>query len=165
METLNKIDIFSSPEHIDAVIKSRIAQFSRKGGGQKNCLIKWTDEELELRDAVIIDYLTVDCLSREKTAQQIASRWDISVKTARKYLADAITRFCTNAVEENEEVRKKLFEEKLLAILQEAVEAKDRQSSLRAMDIFAKVNSMYKDKSDVNLTVDGNITFDFGNNQ
>ena len=58
-----------------------------------------------------------------------------------------------------------MFEDKILSILQDAIDSKDRQSSLRAMDILNKMNGMYTDKSDVNLTVDGSISFDFGNNE
>ena len=158
----NNINIFSKPEEIDAVIKSKLAQFSTKGGKQKNSLVKWSESEIELRDAVIIDYITTNGLSREKTAQQISSRWDISMATARKYVAEAIKHFCDNVVEESEAVRKKLFEEKLQSIYEDAVTAKDRQSSLRAIDILNKMNGMYTDKSDVNLSVDGKITFEFG---
>lgn len=159
---MEKVNIFSKPEEIDAVIKSKLAQFSTKGGKQKNSLVKWTDEEIELRDAVIIDYITTNGLSREKTAQQISSRWDISMVTARKYVAESIKHFCDNVVEESEAVRKKLFEEKLQSIYEDAVIAKDRQSSLRAIDILNRMNGMYTDKSDVNLSVDGKITFEFG---
>lgn len=159
---MENVNIFSEPEAIDAVIKSRLAQFSTKGGCQKNSLVKWTESEIELRDAVIIDYITTNGLSREKTAQQISSRWDISMVTARKYVAEAIKHFCDNVVEESEAVRKKLFEEKLQSIYEDAVTAKDRQSSLRAIDILNRMNGMYTDKSDVNLSVDGKITFEFG---
>ncbi len=158
----NKVTIFSDPDKIDAVIKSRISQFSRKGGTQKNDQVKWTEEELELRDAVIIDYITINGLSREQTARQISTRWDVCMGTARTYVKSAVQRFCANAIEDSEEERKKIFEEKLQAIFQDAVDAKDRKNSLKAMDILAKINGMYKDKSDVNLNVDGNISFDFG---
>lgn len=159
-----KVNIFSEPEKIDAIIKSRLAQFSTKGGSQKNSLVKWTESELELRNAVIIDYLTINGLSRERTAQQISDRWDITMATARKYVKEAVVTFCDNVVEESEEMRKKLFEEKLQAIYEDAVNAKDRQSSLKAIDILNKMNGLYRDKSDVNLTVDGSISFDFGSN-
>ena len=159
---MEKVNIFSEPEKVDAIIKSRLAQFSTKGGTQKNSLVKWTEAELELRDAVIMDYLTVNGLSRERTAQQIADRWDVSMQSARNYVRDAITRFAKNYVEIDEATRKKLFEEKLQSIYEDAVSAKDRQSSLRAIDILNKMNGMYTDKSDVNVNVDGKITFEFG---
>lgn len=161
-EAGTKVNIFSAPEMIDAIIKSRLAQFSTKGGRQKNSLVKWTDAELELRDAVVMDYLTVNGLSRERTAQQLADRWDISMQSARSYVRDAITRFAKNYVEIDEATRKKILEEKLQSIYEDAVSAKDRQSSLKAIDILNKMNGMYTDKSDVNLSVDGKITFDFG---
>lgn len=157
-----KVNIFSEPEKVDAIIKSRLAQFSTKGGTQKNSLVKWTEAELELRDAVIMDYLTVNGLSRERTAQQIADRWDVTMQSARNYVRDAITRFAKNYVEIDEATRKKLFEEKLQSIYEDAVASKDRQSSLRAIDILNKMNGMYTDKSDVNVNVDGKITFEFG---
>lgn len=162
MSQKEKVNIFSKPDEIDAVIKSRIALFSTKGGCQKNSLVKWTESEIELRDAVIIDYITTNGLSREKTAQQISSRWDISVVTARKYVAEAVKHFCDNVVDESDEIRKKIFEEKLHSIYEDAVSAGDRQSSLRAIDILNKMNGMYTDKSDVNVNVDGKIVFDFG---
>ena len=162
MEQKDKVNIFSEPEKVDAIIKSRLAQFSTKGGTQKNSLVKWTDAELELRDAVVMDYLTVNGLSRERTAQQLADRWDISMQSARNYVKDAITRFAKNYVEIDEATRKKILEEKLQSIYEDAVTAKDRQSSLKAIDILNKMNGMYTDKSDVNLSVDGKITFDFG---
>ena len=162
MEKKEKVNIFSDPEKVDAIIKSRLAQFSTKGGTQKNSLVKWTEAELELRDAVIMDYLTVNGLSRERTAQQIADRWDVSMQSARNYVRDAITRFAKNYVEIDETTRKKLFEERLQSIYEDAVSAKDRQSSLRAIDILNKMNGMYTDKSDVNVNVDGKITFEFG---
>ena len=162
MEKKEKVNIFSDPEKVDAIIKSRLAQFSTKGGTQKNSLVKWTEAELELRDAVIMDYLTVNGLSRERTAQQIADRWDVSMQSARNYVKDAITRFAKNYVEIDEATRKKLFDERLQSIYEDAVSAKDRQSSLRAIDILNKMNGMYTDKSDVNVNVDGKITFEFG---
>ena len=162
MEKKEKVNIFSDPEKVDAIIKSRLAQFSTKGGTQKNSLVKWTEAELELRDSVIMDYLTVNGLSRERTAQQIADRWDVSMQSARNYVKDAITRFAKNYVEIDEATRKKLFEERLQSIYEDAVSAKDRQSSLRAIDILNKMNGMYTDKSDVNVNVDGKITFEFG---
>ena len=162
MEKKEKVNIFSDPEKVDAIIKSRLAQFSTKGGTQKNSLVKWTEAELELRDAVIMDYLTVNGLSRERTAQQIADRWDVSMQSARNYVRDAITRFAKNYVEIDEATRKKLLEERLQSIYEDAVSAKDRQSSLRAIDILNKMNGMYTDKSDVNVNVDGKITFEFG---
>ena len=143
-------------------MKSRLAQFSSKGGCQKNSLVKWTDAELELRDAVIMDYLTINGLSRERTAQEIAARWDVTLQSARNYIKDAITRFSKNYVEIDEATRRKIFEEKINAIFEDAVDAKDRSNSLKAMDMLNKMNGLYRDKSDVNLNVEGSISFDFG---
>ena len=160
-----KVNLFSKPAEIDAVIMSKLSQFSTRGGKVKNDLLKWSPEELELRDGVIMDYLTVNMLSREQTARQIADRWDITMATSRKYVQQAIERFCDNQVAETESVIRKRFEEQVNSVMQEAMEAGDRNSTLKALDILAKSAGIYREKSDVNVNLDGKIKFDFGNNE
>ena len=115
------VNIFSKPEDIDSVIKSRLAQFTKKGGKGTNNNT-WSPEELELLDSVVLQYITEQGLSRERTAQQIKVRWDIALSTARKYLKNAIDRFCKATAAETKEEQKRLWEEQLKQILQDALE-------------------------------------------
>ena len=81
---MEKVNIFSKPEEIDRMINTRLEQFPRKGGKTSSKNVSWSDEELSIIDSVIWDYISKQGLSREQAAQQIHSRWDISLSTARR---------------------------------------------------------------------------------
>ena len=157
----NSINIFSNPDEIDALINSRLQQFPRKGGKTSSRNISWSDAEISIIDSVILDYIAKQGLSREACAQQIYSRWDISMSTARRYVTDSIKRMASRYTEEDQEEQRRVWLERCEAILQDAIETKDKQSALRALDLMAKSLGLYKETKDVNLDVDGGISFDF----
>ena len=157
----NSINIFSNPDEIDALINSRLQQFPRKGGKTSSRNVSWSESELQIIDSVILDYIAKQGLSREACAQQIYSRWDISMSTARKWITDSIKRIAnTYSQEEQEEVRR-VWLERCESILQECIETRDKQNALKALDLMGKSLGLYKESKDVNLDVDGGISFDF----
>ena len=161
MEQKNSINIFSSPEEIDSLINSRLKQFPRKGGKSCSKHVSWSEAEIQIIDSVIWDYMAKQGLSREATAQQIYSRWDISLSTARKWITDSIKRIAdTYSQEEQEEVRR-VWLERCESILQDAISTRDTQNALKALDLMGKSLGLYKESKDVNLDVDGGISFDF----
>ena len=161
MEQKNSINIFSSPEEIDSLINSRLKQFPRKGGKSCSKHVSWSEAEIQIIDSVIWDYMAKQGLSREATAQQIYSRWDISLSTARKWITDSIKRIAdTYSQEEQEEVRR-VWLERCESILQECIETRDKQNALKALDLMGKSLGLYKENKDINLDVDGGISFDF----
>ena len=161
MEQKNSINIFSNPEEIDSLINSRLKQFPRKGGKSCSKHVSWSDAEIQILDSVIWDYMAKQGLSREACAQQIYSRWDISLSTARKWITDSIKRIAnTYSQEEQEEVRR-VWLERCESILQECIETRDKQNALKALDLMGKSLGLYKESKDVNLDVDGGISFDF----
>ena len=62
--------------------------------------------------------------------------------------------------EEQEEVRR-VWLERCESILQECIETRDKQNALKALDLMAKSLGLYKESKDINLDVDGGISFDF----
>lgn len=157
----NNVGIFSDPEKIDAVIKSRLSQFPAKGGKVPSKTAKWSKEELNLIDYVIWSYITEQGLSREATAQQIHNRWDISLSTARRYITDSIKRASDNFPTEELEEKRRKFLERCEAILQQAIEDGQKDTALRALDTYAKAAGLYKETKDINLQGEASITFDF----
>lgn len=155
----DKISIFSKPDFIDGLIKSRLQTFSRKGGHTNNKVQSWTQEEIELRNAVIYDYISKQACSREETARQISARWDISMAQARKYIKSALDDFCANWEQEDKDKLRQRYIEKLESIQQEALESGDRQSALRAQEQISKLNGLYEEKS--KIEIEGNLVFDF----
>ena len=161
MEQKNSINIFSSPEEIDSLINSRLKQFPRKGGKSCSKHVSWSEAEIQIIDSVIWDYMAKQGLSREATAQQIYSRWDISLSTARKWITDSIKRIANTYSEEEQEEVRRVWLERCESILQDAISTRDTQNALKALDLMAKSLGLYKETKDVNLDVDGGISFDF----
>ena len=161
MEQKNSINIFSNPEEIDSLINSRLKQFPRKGGKSCSKHVSWSEAEIQIIDSVIWDYMAKQGLSREACAQQIYSRWDISMSTARRYVTDSIKRMASTYTEEDQEEARRVWLERCEAILQDAIETKDKQSALRALDLMGKTLGLYKETKDINVDGDNTIHFDF----
>lgn len=157
-----KIDPYD-PDKIDEIIKARLAAFSRKGGCHINNQINWTEEEIELRNSVIISYLTENCLSKRRTAQELVARWGIHIKTAEEYIRNAVKDFCKRNTLDPEEQRK-MFLEQLQNLIQDSLTSGNRDSALKAFDMVAKAQGLYVNKSETTLKSDGSINFNFGEN-
>lgn len=158
---MEKVNIFSKPEEIDALINSRLQQFPRKGGKTSSRNVSWSEAETQIIDSVILDYITKQGLSREACAQQIHYRWDISLSTARRYVTDSIKRMAdTYTKEEQEEVRR-VWLERCESILQDAISTRDKQNALKALDLMAKSLGLYKETKDINVDGDNTIHFEF----
>lgn len=154
MNILNK-----KPDEVDAIIRSRLEQFPKKGGkGAMNK--KWTDEELHLRDSVIMAYITENGLSRERTAQQISARWDIGMSTARMYVKQAVERFCETFDSDYERLRK-IFLERVENLYVSALDDNQKDVAKGALDMMGKAVGAYTEKKDINLQGNLSIDFDF----
>lgn len=161
MKTENKVGIFSDPDKIDAVIKSRLSQFPARGGKVPSKSAKWSKDELNLIDFVIWTYITEQGLSREATAHQLHNRWDICLSTARRYITDSIKRASENFPAEELEEKRRKFLERCESILQQAIEDGQKDTALRALDTYAKAAGLYKETKDINFEGNASITFDF----
>ena len=161
MEQKNSINIFSNPEEIDSLINSRLKQFPRKGGKSCSKHVSWSEAEIQIIDSVIWDYMAKQGLSREATAQQIYSRWDISMSTARRYVTDSIKRMASTYTEEDQEEVRRVWLERCESILQSCLETRDKQNALKALDLMAKSLGLYKETKDINVDGDNTIHFEF----
>ena len=158
---MEKVDIFSSPEEIDSLINSRLKQFPRKGGKSCSKHVSWSEAEIQIIDSVILDYIAKQGLSREATAQQLYSRWDISLSTARKWITDSIKRIANTYSEEEQEEVRRVWLERCESILQECIETRDKQNALKALDLMGKSLGLYKESKDINVDGDNTIHFEF----
>lgn len=154
-----KVNIFSDPSEIDAVIKSRINSFCNRGGKRSSA---WTEDEIQLRDGVIWEYMVKQGLSREATAQQIAVRWDITPGTARKYVVSAIKNLA-NSFRDSEDLEeiKRMYLQRIEGVLQTALDRGALDSSIKALDLYGKSLGFFNEKKDLTLGGDLTISFDF----
>lgn len=74
---------------------------------------------------------------------------------------DSIKRIANTYSEEEQEEVRRVWLERCESILQDAISTRDTQSALKALDLMAKSLGLYKETKDVNLDVDGGISFDF----
>lgn len=80
-----------------------------------------------------------------------------------KVISDAYA-MAKEELEEQRDKQRELFYQRLLTVFNESMEANDRQSALKALDLFAKFGGLYeKEKVELsgNLTQDVNISFGF----
>lgn len=157
----SNITIFDRPEQIDAVINAKLAQMPRKNGKCNSIAGRWTQQEIELRNAVIMQYIAEQGLSKERTAQQLTNRWNITLETARSYVKKAIDDFANSYSEETQEKNRKLWLERVEQVLQDCIDSRDKQSALKAMDMMGKAFGIYTEKKDINLEGNATISFDF----
>lgn len=154
-----KISIFSEPEKIDAVIRTRLEQFPRNGGKTSTRKVAWNEDEIELIDAVILQYITEQGLSRERTAHQIMDRWGIALSTARRYVKECIGRMAEKVTAENDHMRE-IWLERVESILANSIEGQQKDAALKALDMLAKSFGLYRE----NVQISGGeepIKFDF----
>ncbi len=80
-----------------------------------------------------------------------------------KIIGDAYA-MAKEELEEQRDKQRELFYQRLLTVFNESMEANDRQSALKALDMFARFGGLYdKEKVEIsgNLTENVNISFGF----
>lgn len=157
----SKISIFDRPENIDAIINAKLALMPATGGKGNPQKSAWTKEELELRNAVIMQYICEQGLSKDRTAHQLTARWNIALNTARKWVKTAIDDFASTYAEESQEKNRKLWLERCEQILQDAIDTRDKGNALKALDLIGKSMGLFTEKKEVQVEGDIDIKFDF----
>lgn len=160
-KTVGKVPgVLDDPETIDKYVKLKIKAAPSKGGKSQSAA-KWTDEENELRDSVIIGYLVDNMMSNDKVAQQIAARWGMSVATARDWVAASRRRFCARQGKENLEEVRKIFVERVESLIEDAKENGSNENIRHALELYGKTFGLLSEKKDINLSGDTTIKFEF----
>lgn len=84
-----------------------------------------------------------------------------------KVISDAYA-MAKEELDEQRDKQRELFYQRLLTVFNESMVANDRQSALKALDLFAKFGGLYdKEKVELsgNLTENVNISFSFAENK
>ena len=150
-------NVILDSDKADAVIMSRLKAFPRLGGTGSH---SWTKAEKELRDGIIWEYITINCMSPESTAKQIAARWNITLPTARKYVSEAIDHLAKEYDETEEQARQEMIE-RATTIVEKCIEQQRYSEAQKAMDMINKLKGLYTEKKDIKVEGDVEITFDF----
>lgn len=150
-----------SQEQIDDIIMKehhRLSPKTCKNKAQKNN--SWDEDVVVLRRRTIMEMLGKG-MSKMSIAKDLEKRWDISNSTAYNYIKDTFQYIAKNYKEDYDKL-KDILMHKLESLAEDATNARDRKSALKAYDQISKLAGLYTEK--VEVQQDTNIHFDFGNN-
>lgn len=142
-------------EEIKAALKSHINSCPVRKGN--NTRFNWSDELLELRNLYVIALIR-EGLSRIRCNQEVAETFNVGKLTADKYYKEALEYL----VVENEGIKgaaRKIAIERLNSVVEDAKEAGNTRTALMALDQLNRINGLYSEKQEVEIT---GIKFDFG---
>lgn len=147
-------------EQIDKLIMDehhRLSWKTCKNKAQKNN--SWDEDIVALRRRTIMEMLGKG-MSKMSISKDLGKRWDISESTAYNYIKDTFKYIAENYKEDYDKL-KDILMHKLECLAEEATDARDRKSALRAYEQISKLAGLYTEK--VEVQQDTNIHFDFGN--
>lgn len=144
---------YLSNEEIDEMMKNKIDVL------RENKYEKWTETELLYRRQVIYDYIRQG-LSRQRIQAEIMNRWGCVLRSAQRYVKDALE----SLEEDNKEFVQKTRDvqrERIESLISKAMERNDFMSAVKALDLINKMDGLYNEKVAVDLKAEG-IKFNFG---
>lgn len=148
-------------EQIDDIIMKehhRLSPKTCKNKAQKNN--SWDEDVVVLRRRTIMEMIGKG-MTRVSIAKELETRWDISNTTAYNYIRDTFKYIAENYKQDYDKL-KDILMHKLESLAEDATNARDRKSALKAYDQISKLAGLYTEK--VEVQQDTNIHFDFGNN-
>lgn len=153
-------DILTQEQIDDIIMKEhhRLSPKTCKNKAQKNN--SWDEDVVVLRRRTIMEMIGKG-MTRMSIAKDLEKRWDISNTTAYNYIRDTFKYIAENYKQDYDKL-KDILMHKLEALAEDATNARDRKSALRAYDQISKLAGLYTEK--VEVQQDTNIHFDFGNN-
>ena len=169
-EQNNKIDVknngkkccfrYLNDNEIDAIIIERINSTPKRGGNRNG---QWTEDELALRNSVILDLICNKGISRTEAQKILMRRWGIGKSTASRYVLAALEELVADYDEFAEYTREQHIQ-RLESLLEECLSHnsdRDRKNAIAVLDSLAKIYGLNQDTKNIRLSTDDNITFDF----
>lgn len=142
-------------EFLENLVVEFINKNPNKGGNATRGF--WNEEMLEVRNMLVLNLIR-NGLSRQRCKEYMKQHWGVSFTTGDKYYTEAIESLVT----ESDTVRnaaRKIAIERLTGLMERARERGNTDSELRALDQLNKINGLYSEKKEVEIT---GLQFDFG---
>lgn len=162
-QEITGVKIWDDPEIIDNYMRAKIASCPAKGG-KKGAPVNttiWKENDLELRNAVVIELVCKKCYSKEACAQELSKRWGCSLSTAREYTKKGLQSLYDNYKEVGQKIVLDSYREKVERIANTALNSGDTKLALQAVDMLNKMGGAYTEKKDLNISGEATINFKF----
>lgn len=119
----------------------------------------YTDNRKELLKKEILDMYRKG-MSRKRIVEEIRERLNISERQAYRVSSEVFAQLVKECPTDKEEVRE-TYLERLEYIIETAMSKGDYKTALKAQDIVNKLNMMYVEKQEIDLSIK-NLEFKFG---
>ena len=147
-------------DEIDNLIRKRISETPKKGGTRNG---GWTEDELALRNSVILDLICTKGISRTEAQKILMKRWGIGKSTASRYVLAALEELVEDYDEFVDYTREQHIQ-RLESLLEECLSHnsdRDRKNAIAVLDSLAKIYGLNQDNKNIKLTTDESISFEF----
>ena len=150
-----KYQALENEDVLENLVINFINSYPRKGGNDTRG--SWKDEVLEARNMLVINKVR-NGFSRQRIKEYIMQNWGVSHFAADKYYKEAIEslEIESDAVKN---AARKIAVERLNDIITRARERGNTDSELKALEQLNKINGLYSEKKEVEIT---GLQFDFG---
>ena len=142
-------------EELDVVMRTAISETPRNGGGNGDA---WTPERVMLRRKAVIDLIGKG-YSNRKIKEDLMDRWCCSETAVETYLRDA-WQYINKTNAESVAYTKDILLSKFEDVAQNALEAGDRKSALKAYEMIGKMTGQFTDNVEIKNKTE--ISFGFG---
>lgn len=144
-------------DEIDNLIRKRISETPKRGGTRNG---GWTEDELSLRNSVILDLICTKGISRTEAQKIIMKRWDIGKSTASRYVLAALEELVEDYDEFVDYTREQHIQ-RLESLLEDCLSHGDRKNAVSVLDSLAKIYGLNQDNKNIKLSTDESISFEF----
>jgi len=118
------------------------------------------DPEVQRKIKEVIEWLRKGN-SRKKCVDQLMDKYGYSMVQAKRYVHDAFVEiYAASDVADNKELKEQYID-RIEELLTEAIEKKNLIAAARLTDMLNRMNGMYVDKQEVDVTVN-DMKFKFG---
>lgn len=142
---------------VDMLMKNAIANSGRRGGNNPNKI--WNEGLLNIRHSAILELYCHKGMSQTEVARQISSRWECCLRSAQKYVSEAMSAL-TKDYDKYQDTARTAHLRRLEAIMQDCLDRGQTEQALKAMDQISKINGYYNETK--TLKVEAPIKFEFG---
>ena len=145
------------PDRADAYIRMCIQKHKEATctQGKARESRKWTQDELDVRNQVIWDYIAQG-VQPVRIVENIAHRWGISMRSAYKFWHEALDDLSANT----DEAREHYFHiqvARLEGIVQEAMDHHQYKEAAMATEQLSKLYGLYAPQTQINITTEFNF--------
>lgn len=147
-------------EEVIAYLKSQKVDFVDDDGVKHHVKYKWATNDLDLRNQLIIHWITKDGLSRIEVVQRIMQEFDITRSNAYDWSKAAIDSL-NEGFDAYRDMARQTQIERIEKLIKDCKSAGKMKEAAMFNEQLNKIYGLYSDTKKVEVSADGPIKFEF----